>query len=141
MRGSLGLPKISRDSLDIFEGCAVSADGGAGSAAGAEPAADADSGDVVRLGIGNAGGVGGVGIAFELFEKINNKRIIISIIFPIFSSKSSRINLSNNVIGNSGFFIIIMIFFNNSSNSFESKKINSLNIIFFFNYISLRYRN
>jgi len=71
------LPKISRDSLDISIGCTGSADSGAGSAAGAEPAAGAvpvagadpaagvGSGDVVGLGVSNAGGIEGVEIAFE----------------------------------------------------------------------------
>ena len=74
---SLGLLKISWvgfEDLDISEGCTGSADYGAGFAASIKPIADTGSGDIVRLGIGNAGGVKGVGITFELFEKINNKK-------------------------------------------------------------------
>src|SRR6266480_3158682 len=141
LRGSSGLLKISRDGfkdLDISEGYAGFVDCGVGSTTGAEPAADAGFSDVVRLGVGNAGGVKRVRIAFKLFEEINNKREIILIIFFISSfSKSLKINLFNNIINNFRIFIIIIIFFNNFLNSFKSKKINLLNIIFFFNYIFL----
>ena len=111
-----GLPKISRDGLDISEGCAGSADGGAGSTAGAEPAAGAvpaagaGSGDAVGLGVGSSGGVRGVRMPFEPSEEVGEEGRIISIIFPISSSKSSKINLSNNIISNSKLFIIIIIF-------------------------------
>ena len=71
------MPKISRDGLDISAGCATSADGDAGSATGAEPAAGAvptagadlaagvGSGNVIRLGVSNAGSIEGVKITFE----------------------------------------------------------------------------
>ena len=137
MRGSSGLPKISRDGLDISEGCAGSADGGAGSAAGAEPAAGAvpaggaGSGDVVGLGVGSSGGVGGVKMAFEPSEEVSKEEGITSIVSPISSSKSLRINLFNNIISSSKLFIIIIISFNNSLNSFRLKKISLLKIIFF----------
>ena len=74
LRGSSGLPKISRDgfeTVEISEDCAGSAGAGAGSAtgavlaAGASPAIGAGSGDAVRLGVGNAGGIEGVEMAFE----------------------------------------------------------------------------
>src|SRR5436309_10276871 len=101
---SSGSPKISRvgfEDLDISEGCAGSADCGAGSAAGAEPAAGAGSGDAVGLGIGNAGGVRGVGIAFELFEEVNDEGTMTSIISSISSSKSLRMNPPDGIVGNS----------------------------------------
>ena len=108
--------------------------------AGVEPAIGAGSGDAVGLDVGNAGGVRGVEIAFELFEDVDSKKRIISIIFLIFS-KSLKMNLFNNIISNSEFFIIIIIFFNNLSNFFKLKKISLLNIIFFFSYIFLYYKN
>ena len=141
------MPKISWDGLDISEGCAGSADGGAGSAAGAEPAAGAvpaggaGSGDAVGLGVGSSGGVGGVKMAFEPSEEVGKEEGITLIVFPISSLKFSRINLFNNIISNSGLFIIIIIFFNSSSNSFRSKKISLLKTIFFSDYTSLNYRN
>ena len=147
LRGFSGLPKISRDGLDISEGCAGSADGGAGSAAGAEPAAGvvpiggAGSGDAISLGVRSSGGIRGVKMAFESFEEVSEEKGIILIIFSISSSKFSRINLFNNIINNFEFFIIIIIFFNNSSSSFKSKKINLLKIIFFFDYTFLNYKN
>ena len=71
LRGSSGLPKISRDgfeTIEISEDCAGSAGAGAGSATGAMLAIGAGSGDAVGLGVGNAGGVEGVEIAFEFSE-------------------------------------------------------------------------
>ena len=71
LRGSLGLPKISRDgfeTIEISEDCAGSAGAGAGSATGALLAIGAGSGDAVGLGVGNAGGVEGVEMAFEFSE-------------------------------------------------------------------------
>src|SRR5437764_3122430 len=144
---SSGLPKISRDGLDISKGYAGSADSGAGSAAGAEPAAGAvpvggaGSGDAVSLGVRSSGGVRGVKMAFESSEEVNKEKGIILIIFSISSSKFLKINLPNNIISNFRLFIIIIIFFNNSLNSFRLKKINLLKIIFFSNYTSLNYRN
>ena len=41
---------------------------------GVEPVIGAGSGDTVGLGIGNAGSIRKVKIAFELFKKINNKK-------------------------------------------------------------------
>jgi len=117
------------------------ADCDVGSAADAKPAASAGSGNVVRLDISNADDVKEVGIAFELFEEVDNKEGIILIISLIFFSKSSKINLFDNIISNSRFFIIIMIFFNSFLSSFRLKKINLLNIIFFFSYTSLYYKN
>ena len=71
------MPKISRDgfeTVEISEDCAGSAGAGAGSAtsvvlaAGASPVIGVGSGDVIRLGVSNAGGIEGVKIAFEFSE-------------------------------------------------------------------------
>ena len=149
LRGSSGLLKISWDGLDISEGCAVSVNGGAGSAAGAEPAVGAvsaagavsvggaGSGDAIGLSVRSCGGVRGVRIVFESSEEFSKKKRIILIIFFIFSSKFLSINLFNNIINSSGLFIIIIIFFNNSLNSFRLKIISLLKIIFFLGCTSL----
>ena len=132
MRRSSGLPKISRDGLNIFEGCAGSAGaepaGGAEPAAGAElaaggaePAADAGSGETVTRGVGNAS-VRAAKHSFEISGgRSGRDRGRILIISPISSSKSLRINPPNNIISSSGIFIIIIIFFKNFLNSFRSK--------------------
>ena len=106
---------------------------------GAGPGAGSDN--TVSLSIGSSGGVGRVRIFFEPSEEVDKERGIILIVFSISSSKSSKINLSNNIISNSGLFIMIIIFFNNFSSSFKSKIISLLKIIFFLNYTFLNYRN
>ena len=91
----------------------------------------AGSSNVVGLGVGSSGGVGGVRIPFEPSKEVSKEGGIILIVFLIFFSKFSKINLSNNIINNFGLFIIIIIFFNSFSSSFGLKIISLLKIIFF----------
>src|SRR5436190_16923066 len=134
LRGFSGLSKISRDGLDISEDCAGSTDGGAGSAAGAEPAAGAvpaadavpaggaGSGDAVGLGVGSSGGVGGVRMPFEPSEKVGEEGGMTSMVSPISSSKSSKMNPPSGIVDSSGLSMTIIISSNGSSSSFDSKK-------------------
>ena len=77
LRGSSGLPKISRDgfeTIEIFKDCAGFIGVSTGSAtsavlaAGVSPTSGAGSSNTVGLGVGNVSSIEGVEIAFEFSE-------------------------------------------------------------------------
>ena len=103
-----------------------------------KPTINASFENIVKFSVNN---INSIKIVFKQLEEINNKKEMILIIFLIFSSKSSKINLFNSVIDSSEVFIIIIIFFNSFLSSFKLKNLSLLNIIFFFSYTSLRYKN
>ena len=76
-------------------------------------------------------------MAFESSEEVSEEGGIILIVFSISSSKSSRINLPDSIVGSSGLSIIIIISFNSFSSSFRLKKTSLLKTIFFLGRTSL----
>ena len=92
------------------------------------------SGDSVGRGVGSAGGIEGIEMAFEFSKDINDEGRRTSIVFSIsFSSKSSSMNLPDSMVSSFGIFIVIIISSKESSRSFRSKNLNLLKVIFFFN--------
>ena len=123
-------------------GTGVDSTAGAVPVAGASPAINTGSGDLVRRGVGSASGVEGVEMAFEFSEDINDEDRRTSIVSPISSSsKSSSMNLSSSIVGSSKTSIVIIISFKESFRSFRSKNSSLLKIIFFFNRTSRSYEN
>ena len=146
MRGSSGLPKISRvgfETIDIFKNCTGSANTSTDSTIGAVPITSVSpvisigSSDSVGRSVGSADGVESVEMAFEFSENINDENRKILIIFPIFSSsKSSSINLPDSIVSSFRTSIVIIISFRESSKSFRLKNLSLLKTIFFSNRTS-----
>ena len=113
-------------------GAGTDSTAGAVPVAGASPAIGTGSGDSVGRGVGSAGGVEGVEMAFEFSEDVDDEGGRTSIVSPISSSsKSSSINPLDGVVGSSGTSMVIIISSRGSSRSFGSKNSSSLKAIFF----------
>ena len=110
-------------------------------ATSAVPAGSIGFRDAVSLGIKSSNSIREIKIIFKPSKKVSKKRGITLIVFFISFLKSLRMNLSSNIVSNSGFSIIIIIFFNSFLSSFRLKIISLLKVIFFLGYISLSYKN